>query len=91
MEAELSPRNCAEELGHTFLPCVLANLARADSAALEEQLASSERRQAEMDRKMEQMMEQQARMMEMKLGRRGSPCDSCCMKWLACQVGTVKH
>ena len=42
-----------------------AGLARADSAALEEQLASSERRQAEMDRKMEQMMEQQARMMEM--------------------------
>ena len=28
---ELSPRNCAEELGHTFLPCVLANLARAPS------------------------------------------------------------
>ena len=27
----LSPRNCAEELGHTFLPCVLANLARAPS------------------------------------------------------------
>ena len=25
----LSPRNCAEELGHTFLPCVLNNLARA--------------------------------------------------------------
>lgn len=27
----LSPRACAEELGHTFLPCVLVNLARAPS------------------------------------------------------------
>ena len=31
LEPELSPRACAEELGHTFLPCVLANLARAPS------------------------------------------------------------
>ena len=29
LEPELSPRTCAEELGHTFLPCVLVNLARA--------------------------------------------------------------
>ncbi|KAL1508411.1 hypothetical protein AB1Y20_004520 [Prymnesium parvum] len=29
IEPELSPRTCAEELGHTFLPCVLVNLARA--------------------------------------------------------------
>ena len=28
-EPELSPRACAEELGHTFLPCILVNLARA--------------------------------------------------------------
>ena len=31
LDPELSPRNCAEELGHTFLPCILANLARAPS------------------------------------------------------------
>ena len=31
IEPELSPRACAEELGHTFLPCVLVNLARAPS------------------------------------------------------------
>tara|TARA_B100000524_G_scaffold80035_1_gene36639 strand:+ start:4858 stop:5988 length:1131 start_codon:yes stop_codon:yes gene_type:complete len=31
LEPELSPRACAEELGHTFLPCVLVNLARAPS------------------------------------------------------------
>ncbi len=30
-EPDLSPRACAEELGHTFLPCVLANLGRAPS------------------------------------------------------------
>jgi len=29
LEPDLSPRACAEELGHTFLPCVLVNLARA--------------------------------------------------------------
>merc|ERR1712232_1425219 len=28
-EEDLSPRNCAEELGYTFLPCVLVNLSRA--------------------------------------------------------------
>lgn len=27
----MAPRACAEETGHTFLPCVLANLARAPS------------------------------------------------------------
>ena len=31
LEPELSPRACAEELGHTFLPCVLVNLAGAPS------------------------------------------------------------
>jgi len=31
LEPGLAPRACAEELGHTFLPCVLANLARAPS------------------------------------------------------------
>ena len=31
LEPHLSPRACAEELGHTFLPCVLNNLARAPS------------------------------------------------------------
>jgi len=31
VEPELSPRACAEELGHTFLPCVLVNLGRAPS------------------------------------------------------------
>ena len=31
LEPELAPRTCAEELGHTFLPCVLVNLARAPS------------------------------------------------------------
>lgn len=31
MEENLSPRACAEEIGHTFLPCVLANLAGAPS------------------------------------------------------------
>lgn len=31
VEPELSPRACAEELGHTFLPCILVNLARAPS------------------------------------------------------------
>mmetsp|Transcript_33876 Transcript_33876/g.74354 ORF Transcript_33876/g.74354 Transcript_33876/m.74354 type:complete len:404 (-) Transcript_33876:166-1377(-) len=31
VEPGLSPRACAEELGHTFLPCVLVNLARAPS------------------------------------------------------------
>lgn len=31
LESKLSPRACAEELGHTFLPCVLVNLARAPS------------------------------------------------------------
>jgi hypothetical protein len=31
LEPELSPRACAEELGHTFLPCVLVNLGRAPS------------------------------------------------------------
>ena len=31
LEPELSPRACAEELGHTFLPCILVNLARAPS------------------------------------------------------------
>jgi len=31
LEPELSPRNCAEELGFTFLPCVLVNLSRAPS------------------------------------------------------------
>ena len=30
-EPDLSPRACAEELGHTFLPCVLVNLSRAPS------------------------------------------------------------
>ena len=29
IEPDLSPRACAEELGHTFLPCVLTNLGRA--------------------------------------------------------------
>ena len=31
VEEELAPRACAEELGHTFLPCVLVNLGRAPS------------------------------------------------------------
>ena len=31
LEPELAPRACAEELGHTFLPCILVNLARAPS------------------------------------------------------------
>jgi hypothetical protein len=31
IEPTLSPRACAEELGHTFLPCILVNLARAPS------------------------------------------------------------
>jgi len=31
IEPELSPRACAEELGHTFLPCILVNLAHAPS------------------------------------------------------------
>ena len=31
VEEGLSPRACAEELGHTFLPCILVNLGRAPS------------------------------------------------------------
>ena len=31
VDDEVSPRACAEELGYTFLPCVLANLRRAPS------------------------------------------------------------
>lgn len=31
LDEKLSPRACAEELGHTFLPCVLVNLGRAPS------------------------------------------------------------
>ena len=31
LDEELSPRNCAEELGYTFLPCILSNLATAPS------------------------------------------------------------
>mmetsp|Transcript_65200 Transcript_65200/g.180798 ORF Transcript_65200/g.180798 Transcript_65200/m.180798 type:complete len:334 (-) Transcript_65200:198-1199(-) len=31
VDEEVSPRACAEELGYTFLPCVLANLRRAPS------------------------------------------------------------
>lgn len=39
IESELSPRACAEELGHTFLPCVLVNLARAPSLLTREEPA----------------------------------------------------
>jgi len=31
LDESVSPRCCAEELGHTFLPCVLANLNKAPS------------------------------------------------------------
>ena len=33
-EASVSPKACAEELGYTFLPCVLANLHRAPRLVL---------------------------------------------------------
>lgn len=29
VDADVSPKACAEEIGYTFLPCVLANLHRA--------------------------------------------------------------